>query len=81
MIDNFVIVVRGIETAIASGYVNFFTEVECCFSAIYAVGIAIQPAALVTESDRNTAEANGCSFAKVMVCKQLIKYNVMSCLR
>jgi hypothetical protein len=77
MIDNFVIVVRGIETAIASGYVNFFTEVECCFSAIYAVGIAIQPAALVTESDRNTAEANGCSFAKVMVCKQLIKYNVI----
>ena len=46
---------------------------ECYLSSISAEGITIQPAALVTESDRNTAEANGCSFAKVMVCKQLIK--------
>ena len=72
-VSNCCSVIRGIEAAIASGQVYFVACMDCCFSAIYAVGIAIQPAALVTESDRNTAEANGCSFAKVMVCKQLIK--------
>ena len=64
LIFNVFIIVRGVEAAIASGYVNFLSCMECYLSSISAEGITIQPAALVTKCYRLTAETNGCAVPK-----------------